>query len=134
MRLSGLKASPKPQKGVEDKDYVDWLSRCPSVTDGRMDQHEFIGGVEFRTDGHHIHTKGARGGDYWRIPLTRKHHNLCHAKGNKFVEDKYNLDFHKIVCRLLRSKFGMDIPDKEDWEMSAKAMVKEAEKRFRDGQ
>jgi len=131
MNISGSKASPKPKKGVVDEGYVYWLSKMPSVVDGMFDRKETTFGTEFVTDGHHIHTKGARGGDYWRIPLTRKQHQLCHAKGNKFVEDDNGLDFHKIVCKLLSSRFDFVIPKSPDWELLAHEMVKKAEEIFR---
>ena len=131
MNISGSKASPKPRKGVADKAYVNWVTDIPSVIDAAFDRHESSIGTILKNDGHHIHTKGARGGDYWRIPLTRKQHQLCHAKGNKFVENENGLDFHKIVCKLLSSRFGFRIPTSPDWELLARDMVAKAEEIFR---
>jgi len=131
MNLSGLKAAQKPKPGVVDENYVDFIAGLPSLTNGRFDRRESKNGVIFRTDGHHIHTRGARGGDYWRIPLTHKHHMLCHAKGNSFVEKKYRLDFHEEVCKLLRIRFGFEPIDTDDWVLSARTMVAQAEELYR---
>lgn len=83
----------------------------------------------YLNDGHHIHTKGSGGGDYWRIPITRRQHQLCHSKGNKYVESLHLIDFHEIVCKLLRSRFGYEIPA-GDFELAARAMVKKAEENY----
>ncbi len=132
MNLSGLKAEQKPFPPVVDKDYAMWIEKIPSVIDGTMDRTIRGYNYVYTTDGHHIHTKGARGGDYWRIPLTRAQHQLCHSRGNKYVESRHGLDFHEIVCKLLKSKFGFSIPD-DDWEGAAKTMVSMAEERFHNG-
>jgi len=132
MNLSGLKAKQKPKPGVVDKEYVAFIEGCPSLTNGKFDRRETVRGVVFITDSHHIHTKGARGGDYWRIPLVRVHHQLCHAKGNSFVEKKYKLDFHEEVCKLLRIEFGFTPFDTSDWEQSARRMVAQAEELYRE--
>lgn len=131
MNLSGLKASPKPEGGVEDKAYAAWIAKLPSMADGAKDVRGSVNGPIYGCDGHHIRTEGAGHGDYWRIPLTHKQHMLCHSKGNKFVEEKYGIDFHACVCKLLRLKLKMEIPDRNDWVRSAELMVEEAEKRFR---
>jgi len=131
MNISGSKAGPKPKPGVVDKGYVEFLSRLPSIADGSFDRVETGFGAVWRTDGHHIHTKGARGGDYWRVPLTRKQHQLCHAKGNSFVESLHGLDFHQEVCKLLALRFGFKPADTGDHFLDATKMVEQAEVLYR---
>ena len=129
MNLSGLRAEQKPLPGITDDEYVKWVNAIPSCLDGSMDRTYY----GWRCDGHHIKTKGSGGGDYWRVPVTRAQHQLCHQKGNKFVEKKFGIDFHAVICKLLASKFGIEIPrDVDSHEDRARIMIGQAEKMYRE--
>ena len=40
--------------------------------------------------------KGQKCSDYQTVPICLKHHNEVHWKGNKFIQEKYGIDFEKI--------------------------------------
>jgi hypothetical protein len=50
-------------------------------------------------DPDHIKTRGSGGGDSWDniIPLCRRHHTERHAKGMKYMSDKYK-GYHEALA------------------------------------